>query len=270
MPSTDSIKNTLLVALGVCFVSSILVSATVVSLRATQQENARLDKMKNILSAGDLYSEGIDIEKTYNERIKAEIINLSNGTVVPEDEFEGLNPTTFDVARVSSDPKYSQVLESGNDPAGIKRRPDKMVIYEVMKDGAIDKLILPIHGQGLWSTLYGFIAIDNDLQTIRGITFYQHGETPGLGGEVDNPNWKAQWNGKMAFDDDHEVIIEVLKGKVDPTSAQANSQIDGLSGSTLTTRGVHNLVRYWLGENGYGPLFERLRKEDADHEQQSA
>jgi Na+-transporting NADH:ubiquinone oxidoreductase subunit C len=115
----------------------------------------------------------------------------------------------------------------------------------------------------LWSTLYGFLALDSDLKTIRGITFYEHGETPGLGGEVDNPRWKAQWKGKMAYDDNMKILIEVLKGQVDPTSPQAGHQIDGLGGSTITTRGVHNLVRFWLGENGYKPFLSNIGKEVA-------
>jgi Na+-transporting NADH:ubiquinone oxidoreductase subunit C len=114
-----------------------------------------------------------------------------------------------------------------------------------------------------FTTLYGFLALDSDLKTIRGITFYEHGETPGLGGEVDNPRWKAQWKGKMAYDDNMKILIEVLKGQVDPTSPQAGHQIDGLGGSTITTRGVHNLVRFWLGENGYKPFLSNIGKEVA-------
>ena len=121
-------------------------------------------------------------------------------------------------------------------------------------------MILPIYGQGLWSTLYGFIAFDKDLKTVAGLTFYEHGETPGLGGEIDNPRWKAGWKGEQAFDDDWKVRIEVLKGSVDRTRPESRYQIDGLSGATLTARGVGRLARYWLGDDGYGPFLEKLRK----------
>ena len=97
---------------------------------------------------------------------------------------------------------------------------------------------------------------------MRGLTFYEHGETPGLGGEVDNPLWKAQWNGKVAFDDAGKRILQVMKGKVDLSLPSAAHQIDGLSGSTLTTRGVDNTIRFWLGPDGYGPWLEKMRGEE--------
>jgi Na+-transporting NADH:ubiquinone oxidoreductase subunit C len=125
----------------------------------------------------------------------------------------------------------------------------------------VEKLILPIYGKGLWSTLYGFLALEKDLKTVSGITFYQHGETPGLGGEVDNPNWKGKWQGKQAFDDSGDVIIKVIKGAVIPGAPDADHQIDGLSGATLTARGVDNLVQFWLGENGYGPYLQQIRED---------
>ena len=136
-----------------------------------------------------------------------------------------------------------------------------MVVYLVNNDSGVEKYILPMYGKGLWSTMYGFMALNKDLRTIDGFTFYSHGETPGLGGEVDNPKWKAQWKGKQAFNENWDISIEVIKGLVDPTGPKANSQIDGLSGSTLTTRGVDKLVRFWLGDQGYGPFFKNLRRE---------
>ncbi len=133
-----------------------------------------------------------------------------------------------------------------------------MVVYIVVEEGKTSKFILPIYGRGLWSTMYGFMALDRDLKTIRGFTFYEHGETPGLGGEVDNPRWKATWEGKRAFDDEWNLKIQVIKGRVDSSSSEAIYQVDGLSGSTITTRGVNNLVRFWLGEDGYGPFLKKL------------
>ena len=116
------------------------------------------------------------------------------------------------------------------------------------------KVALPIEGKGLWSTLYGFLVLGSDGATIRGITFYQHGETPGLGGEIDNLDWKALWDGRQAFDADGRPVIEVVKGK-----ASGPTEVDGLSGATLTSRGVTNLVRFWLGDNGFGPYLEQFR-----------
>ena len=120
-------------------------------------------------------------------------------------------------------------------------------------------MILPIEGYGLWSTLYGFIALEENGNDIYGLQFYQHGETPGLGAEVDNPRWKALWNGKKLRDDDGDLQITVAKA---PPAAGQDYYIDALAGATLTSRGVHNLVRFWMGEQGYGPFLERLKAGD--------
>lgn len=261
--SKDSTKKTLLVALGVCFVASILVSTAAVELKPIQDKNKELDLLKNILSAGDLYKEGIDISKTYKENISAQIIDLKTGEVIPSTEYDDvLSIEKFNVNNLASSEKWGEDIPSSDDIAGIKRKPKVMAIYTVMDDSSrAEKFVLPIYGKGLWSTLYGFVALDKDLHTIKGFTFYQHGETPGLGGEVDNPKWKSQWIGKQAFDAEGNLGIEVIKGIVDRTSDKAKYQIDGLSGSTLTTRGVNNLVRFWLSESGYGPFLSKLKED---------
>jgi Na+-transporting NADH:ubiquinone oxidoreductase subunit C len=110
--------------------------------------------------------------------------------------------------------------------------------------------------------LYGFVALESDANTIAGLGFYEHGETPGLGGEVDNPRWKALWEGKRAYRDG-QVAINVAKGAVNPQSSGANWQVDGLSGATLTSRGVSNLVQFWLGAEGFQPYLTNLRGGDA-------
>ena len=261
MPN-DSIAKILLVALGVCLVCSLFVSTAAITLKERQEENKRLDRIKNILQAGGLYERGMDVGAAYKERITPLVIELSTGkTVPPEDLPEGMTAESFDLKRAAADPGVSEPIPAAQDIAGIKRKPRFMVVYEVMEGERLDQVILPVYGKGLWSTLYGFLALKQDLKEISGITFYEHGETPGLGGEVDNPRWKAQWSGKQAFDTQGNVIIEVLKGTVDPAREEARHQIDGLSGATLTTRGVDNLVEFWLGENGYGPFLTRLRNE---------
>ena len=121
-------------------------------------------------------------------------------------------------------------------------------------------LLLPIHGKGLWSTLYGFIALETDTRTVKGIGFYQHGETAGLGGEVDNPQWKKQWEGKLVLDDKYKPIFKVQKGSVDNADPMAQYKVDGLSGATITSNGVTGLIQYWLGEDGFGPYLARFRE----------
>ncbi|MBN2429415.1 MAG: Na(+)-translocating NADH-quinone reductase subunit C [Deltaproteobacteria bacterium] len=259
--SKETKKKTVAVAFGVCLVCSVLVSAAAVSLSGIQAQNKKLDRLKNILLAGDMFSKNVDIEQIYKENIDTQIINLENGSVVPEKDYnEKLDPQKFDIKKMADDPQYGKAIPADEDKTGIKRQPRFMVIYKVVKDGKVKKIILPVYGKGIWSTMYGFIALGEDLQTVTGFTFYEHGETPGLGGEVDNPRWKRSWVGKKAFDEKGNVVIEVIKGTVDQSGPKAESQIDGLSGATLTTRGVDNLVRYWLGKNGYGPYLANLRE----------
>jgi len=269
--ATDSIKKTIGVAIGVCLVCSILVSLAFVQLKPIQDKNKELDKLKNILQAGGIKADGnADIKAVYEKNIEPVIIDLKSGDVVT-DPAEKIKPENFDIEALAKDPEYSSTIPSDIDIADIKRHPDKMIVYNV-KDpdgsGEIVKRIFPLYGRGLWSTMYGLLALDKDMSTIKGFTFYKHEETPGLGGEVDNPKWKALWKDKKAFDisgDKIDLKIKVIKGQVVKGRPESGSQIDGLSGSTLTTRGVNNLVRFWLGYNGkewgstgYGPYIKKL------------
>lgn len=258
--SNDSIKKTIQVALGVCLVASILVSSAAVALRPIQENNKQIDLLTNILVAGDLYSEDTDPKVLFDENIETQIIDLESGQFLDKDQYNAdLDPISFNYIGLANSNEYGKEIPAKLDEAGIKRQPKYMVVYIVNDENGVDKYILPVYGKGLWSTMFGFMALNKDLRTIEGFTFYSHGETPGLGGEVDNPKWKAQWKGKQAFDENWNISIRVIKGIVDPNGAKANSQIDGLSGSTLTTRGVDNLVKFWLGDQGYGPFFNNLR-----------
>ena len=124
----------------------------------------------------------------------------------------------------------------------------------------VAKYAFPVYGRGLYSTIRGVLALAPDLETVDSISFYEHGETPGLGGEIENTAWKRSWRGKAALDGEGNVLIRVLEGPVDPASEGANRRIDGLSGATYTSRGVDRLVRFWLGEEGYGPAIARLKE----------
>jgi len=258
----DSIKKMIIVALGVCLVCSVLVSSLAVGLKPQQLRNKRLDKIKNILIAGNLYEKGMNVEEIFNEKVESILVSVETGEIVPEDEYSQiLESETFSVQGLADNPDVLKKIPSKQDLADIGRKPTYMPVYQIEKDGQVSKYIFPVYGRGLWSTMWGFIALDQDLRTVRGITFFDHGETPGLGGEIDNPSWQEQWNGKKVFDQDGDVRIQVIKGQVDQTEPDAKYKIDGLSGATLTTRGVNNLVRFWLGENGYGPFIQKNRKE---------
>lgn len=258
MSSNDSIKNIIGVALLVCLVCSVLVSVAYVALKPRQEANQKLEKLRNVLIAGDLLKENVDIESTFAEKIVPALVDLKTGEELPKEKMSGLlAPETFDVKKVAKTPELSRPLSSAEDRAKIRRIPTQMMVYFVKDGDSYSKVIFPIYGSGLWSVLYGFMSIDKDLKTIRGFTIYEHGETPGLGGEVDNARWKESWKGKLVFDETGKYDFKVIKGQVAPGTT---NEIDGLSGATLTTRGVDDMINFWFGPDGYAPFLESLRK----------
>lgn len=252
----DSISKTFGVALALCIVCAVVVSSAAVILRPTQEINKLIDLKTNILASAGLLQEGVPIETQF-EQITPRVVDLSTGRFT-----DAIDAATYDQRKASKDPALSTALDPKQDPAKIKRRANYATVYMVEGEQGIEKIILPIKGYGLWSTLYGFVALESDLETVAGIGFYEHTETPGLGGEVDNPKWKSSWIGKQAYNQG-ELAITVLKGKADMSRAGSESQIDGLAGATLTTRGVDNLVRYWLGDQGFRPLINSLKTGEA-------
>ncbi|WP_068826309.1 Na(+)-translocating NADH-quinone reductase subunit C [Pseudomonas sp. BMS12] len=261
MANKESTVRTLTVAVLVCLVCSVFVAGAAVALKPTQLENRQLDKQRSILAIAGLGEAGMtakQVKALFGERIQAKVVDLRNGTF-----SDAQNPATFDPLKAAKDPKLSEALSGEQDIASIKRREDFSTVYMVEQDGQLQTLILPVRGYGLWSTLHGFIAVKGDLNTVVGFGFYQHGETPGLGGEVDNPKWKGLWVGKSLFDENGELAVEIIKGGVDPQSPKAVHQVDALAGATLTSKGVNNLLHFWLGENGFGPFLAKLGKGEA-------
>lgn len=254
--ANESVSKTFTVALTLCIVCAVVVSGAAVSLRPAQEANKLLDLKTNILASAGLLQEGVDVETQF-EKISVRLVDLETGTYTNE-----IDADAYDQRKASADPALSTALSASEDIAKIKRRANFAKVYIVENEIGIEKVILPIKGYGLWSTLYGFIALESDLQTVAGIGFYEHTETPGLGGEVDNPKWKASWIGKSAYKDD-ALVLQVIKGKVDSARDGADSQIDGLAGATLTTKGVDNLVKYWLGDQGFKPFIENLKTGEA-------
>lgn len=256
MSSGESIGKVLRVALALCVVCSVVVSTAAVMLKPAQEANKSMDKKRNILQAAGMLQQGIDIDEQF-KAVEERYVDLSTG------QFTDDVPEGYDQRAASKDPSRSRDVASAIDIAKVGRQANVAQVYLVRgKGGAVDRIILPVHGYGLWSTLYGFLALESDANTVAGLGFYEHGETPGLGGEVDNPRWKALWPGKQVYRDG-EVAISLLKGAVDPQSSSADWQVDGLSGATLTSRGVSNLLAFWMGDEGFAPFLNNLRNGDA-------
>ena len=257
MADKESVGNTIKVALLLCIVCSVFVSGAAVILRPAQQANKELDKKTNILAAAGLLKADVSIDEQFAS-VAARVVDLDEGKFT-----EAVDVSVYDQRKAQKDTALSDALSSDVDIAKINRRVKYSTVYLIEGEQGIEKVILPIKGSGLWSTLYGFLALDADFNTVVGIGFYEHAETPGLGGEVDNPLWKAKWVGKQVYGDDSGVALGVIKGQVDISRPAAVHQIDGLSGATLTSKGVHNLIQFWLGENGFEPFLANLKNGEA-------
>lgn len=252
----DSTKGTITVALVSCIVASVLVCWATVSLRPAQEANKAKDNKKNILQAAGIYQPGMDVEEAFKQ-VEPRMVDLATGAFV-EVDTKG-----FDAKTAAKDPATSEAIPLSEDIAKIRTKAKQTVVYLIKKDGQVDSIILPIYGKGLWSTMYAYMALAGDGTTVKGLAFYEHGETPGLGGEVDNARWKALWPGKMIYDKASNLMINVIKGPVDPNNPDAKHMVDGLSGATLTTRGVNNLIRYWMSNEGYAPFLKHLKEQGA-------
>lgn len=252
----SSTLYTLGFAAAVCVVCSILVSGAAVALKSRQQQNVLLDRQFQVLAVagviepGDSLSRGA-IQQRFADNIEIHVVDLESGAIA-DDAVEG----AVDMVAMAKDPEQSQPAPENK--AGVLRIPKYASVHQVVKDNEVEMYILQVWGQGLWSTMYGYIAIDRDCNTIQGLTFYEQGETPGLGGEVDNPKWKSCWPGRKAFDENGEPALVAVKGGAGSVEEDPHG-FDAISGATITSRSVQYLLNFWLGDAGYGPYLEQCR-----------
>ena len=263
-PKSNNAK-TISVALTLCLVCSVLVSAVAVGLKPAQVENARLDRNKNILVAAGLYNAESDTAEDVVERFKefdVEIVDLTKGSYLDDNALIDVgipDRNAYDASQATKNAALSEDLGS-NDPASIGRVPKYAKVY-VKNDeaGNPEMVVLPIQGYGLWGTIYGFLTLESDMNTIKGISFYEHKETPGLGARIEEADWRARWQGIHSYDESGNVATGVTKA-----GNPKENWVDGISGATLTGRGVSNMIQFWLGEQGYKPYLDALRQESGE------
>jgi Na+-transporting NADH:ubiquinone oxidoreductase subunit C len=252
--NNDSIKKTLGVVIGLSLVCSIIVSTAAVGLRDKQKANAVLDKQSKIVQVAGVTGEGT-IPELFAANIEPRLVDFKTGDFV-ETAKDGSTAANYDQRKAAKNLDESVKLTAEQDKAKIIRRANLGVVYLVKSGDTVSKVIIPVHGTGLWSMMYAFVAVETDGNTVAGITYYDQAETPGLGGEVENPTWRAQFVGKKLFDENHNPAIKIVKG-----GAPAGSEhgVDGLSGATLTGNGVQHTFDFWLGNDGFGPFLAKVR-----------
>lgn len=248
-----STPKTFAVAMLVAVCCAGLVAGTAVTLADRVQANKDRERMANMLaSAGVADADAVEMR----------IVELETGRYVSSDE---IGPGTFEQAEAAGDPELSVPIPDEEDIAELERRERYAWVGLVREDGRLARLILPIRGMGYGGLIEGFVILDRDLTTVRGVRFTAHEETPGLGAEITSAVWRARWEGKRIYDAASEVRFEVLPGSVSPRSPLREHQVDGISGATITSQAVTALVRFWFGPWGFGPYLDRLASEEGTH-----
>ncbi len=228
---------TIMFIIIVSLAAAMILSVSSTLLKERQERNVEVDIKRNILLAAGAMKPGDDVEKLYSMNIKGIVVN-SRGEI-----------TSSSISAEKID--FEGELEKNPDD---RRYP----VFISASGGRVKSYCIPIVGKGLWSTLYGYLALEADLNTVKGITFYKHGETPGLGGEIESASFRSNFTGKRILAADGTLMsLTVLKGKTAANSQGIIHQVDGISGATLTTAGVNKLLKNCLLI--YEPYFRNVR-----------
>lgn len=255
----ESPQRAILAVLLTALVCSSLVSAAVVILRPIQLDNQMLERSRNIMQLTGLLPTDrfVDDDQTLDlyKRLDLRIVDIDKAGF--DDEID---PVTFDERRAQNDPALSVAIPASRDQARLGRRSRFAPVYLVWKERRLDRIILPVRGSGMWSMIYGYIALEPDLNTISGMTFYEQNETPGLGDQITHVHWLEQWEGRQVYDHQGNPRFRISDGVVEPGSATAEFEVDALTGATVTANAVNDLMHYWFGPHGYRPFLLAMRE----------
>ena len=257
--NNDSPVKAFLVILLTALVCSSLVSAAVVALRPIQLNNQMVDRSRNIINLTGLIEKGVTpSDEEMLELYRGMDVRIVN---IDEAEFDNeLDPLSFDPRRAVNSPELGVNIPADQDRASLGRRSRYAPVYIVLRDEELDRIILPVHGTGMWSTIYGYIALESDLNTIAAATFYEQNETPGLGDQIMRPEWQEQWAGRLIYDEVGDMRFAVNHGKVEPGSSTWLYEVDALTGATVTADAVTGMMQYWFGPHGYRDFLDHLRE----------
>ncbi|MEX0957174.1 MAG: NADH:ubiquinone reductase (Na(+)-transporting) subunit C [Rhizobiaceae bacterium] len=250
----DSRVKTLGVAFLVALFCATAVSLTAVTLRPLQEANLQRERETRLADMIAALPGMADIlRETGADTLETVIIELDTGTIADE-----IDPAQFDYAAAQSNAEASTPLPAEADVAGIGRRPDHAPAYLLREGERLVLAVLPVYGSGYQSTIRAYLALEGDLNTIAALSIYEQGETPGIGTRITDAGWQDRWQGKQIADDTGAVGITAVQGG----AAEGPFEVDAIGGATRSSMGVSNLVRFWLGERGFGPFLEHLKAEE--------
>lgn len=258
--NNDSPAKALLVVLAVAFVCSILVSVASVTLKPVQQRNQLIEKNRNIVGLTGLVVPGQALSDdeilAAIEQLDIRVVELDTGLFTTS-----VDPANYDPRAARQTPELSVAIPDADDLARLGRREKYAVVFLMWNEGQLQRLILPVYGQGMWSMLYGYIALEADLNTVAAMTFYEQTETAGLGDQLQSPAWLAKWSGRKIYGGHGDVRLRVAGGALGPGSLVALHQVDGITGATVTGDAVTRLIQYWFGPHGYGALINQMQQQ---------
>ncbi|QDF67731.1 Na(+)-translocating NADH-quinone reductase subunit C [Shewanella sp. SNU WT4] len=247
----DSVLGTMVFTISLCLVCSFMITGTAEVLKERKLVKKRDELQRNVLMAADINLDGKDFSDVFNSQVTPMLVALNTGDIVPQD-----NLLDFDERMAAINPETSS--KPKKDTAKIRSRADAVRVFEVLDDqGKLVTLVVPIYGKGLWSMIYGYVALESDLNTIRNVLFYEHGETPGIADFVTDPTWLAQFKGKQMFDAKGQVALKIIKGGAPEGDVHG---IDAVSGATATGRGIQRILEFWFGKEGFATYFDKLTK----------
>ncbi len=248
-PNEDPVK-VLGVALSVALTCALVVSTASVLLDPLQEAHLEAEREARMAAMLDTLPGMRDLlEEAGADRLETRLVDLATGAFVDDPD-----PAAYDMAAAASDPATAVTIPAEDDIAGLRQRAPLAPVHILEGGGRVQLVVLPVQGNGYQSTLRALLALEADLNTIAALTILEQGETPGLGARIEEPEWQALWPGKKIADDAGEIVISVVRGQ-----ASGPHEVDGISGATRTSNGVANMLRYWLGDHGYGPFLDRLR-----------
>lgn len=242
LPNESRVK-TILVAFLVSAVCAAFVSGATVILRPVQAANRAAEEQARISALVKGIPGMADLLDQSGGALSTVVVDLSRGRA-----SDTVTPASL--ASALDDPAMWTVLTPEQDIAGLGQRPDVVQIFLLRQDDRISLILLPISGQGYGGRIDAILALNGDLNTVAGFAVTSHSETPGLGGRIEEAAWQAGFAGTELRDPSGDVRFRVARA-----AAAGDYEVDGITGATRTGRGVTNMVRFWLGPLGYGPLL---------------